>query len=67
VIRAAGLEPRIVDVDSFAFLNCFEMNYRPAPEECVALVNIGGRDHQHEHLLQRGLTLFARDIPIGAR
>jgi len=64
VIRAAGLEPRIVDVDSFAFLNCFEMNYRPAPEECVALVNIGG-EITSMNIYCNGGSRFSRDIPIG--
>ncbi|NQU42804.1 type IV pilus assembly protein PilM [bacterium] len=42
LIRDAGLTPVTVDVDSFAFLNCYEINYDPDPQEVVALVNIGG-------------------------
>lgn len=64
VIRAAGLEPRIVDVDSFAFLNCFELNHNPAAEECVALVNIGG-EITSMNIYCNGVSRFSRDIPIG--
>ena len=41
LIRSAQLIPHIVDVEGFAFLNCFEVNYEPAPDECVCLVHIG--------------------------
>ncbi len=64
VIRAAGLEPRIVDVDSFAFLNCFEANYGPSAEECVALVNIGG-SMTSINIYGQSVTRFSRDITIG--
>lgn len=64
VIRAAGLEPRIVDVDSFAFLNCFEANYGASAEECVALVNIGG-SMTSINIYGQSVTRFSRDITIG--
>lgn len=64
VLRGAGLEPRIVDVDSFAFVNCFELNHGLNPEECVALVNIGG-EITSINIVCGGASRFARDIPIG--
>src|SRR3989339_78894 len=41
VIKEAGLAPVIVDVDSFALENMFEINYSIVPNENVAIVNIG--------------------------
>jgi type IV pilus assembly protein PilM len=64
ILRGAGLEPRIVDVDSFAFLNCFEFNHQPAAEECVALVNIGA-DITSINIYCNGVSRFSRDIPVG--
>ncbi len=64
IIRAAGLEPRIVDVDSFAFLNCFELNHNPAPDDCLALVNVGG-SLSSINIFGHGRTRFSRDVPIG--
>lgn len=64
VIRAAGLEPRIVDVNSFAFLNCYELNHHPGPQECAALVNIGG-EITSINIFCGGVSRFSRDIPIG--
>ena len=64
VLRGAGLEPRIVDVDSFAFLNCFELNHAPSPEECVGLVNIGA-EITNINIYSNGVSRFSRDIPIG--
>lgn len=64
IIREAGLEPRVVDVDSFAFLNCFETNYNPGAEECLALINIGS-SMTSINIYGHGRTRFSRDIPIG--
>jgi type IV pilus assembly protein PilM len=64
VIRGAGLEPRIVDVDSFAFLNCFEINHQPALDECVALINIGA-EITGINIYSGGVSRFSRDIPVG--
>src|SRR6516165_2746704 len=41
LIREAGLTPTIVDVDSFAAQNAIEANYDMAPEEVVAILNVG--------------------------
>jgi type IV pilus assembly protein PilM len=64
ILRDAGLEPRIVEVDSFAFLNCYEANHNPAEEDCVALVNIGGQITSI-NIFNRGVSRFSRDIPVG--
>lgn len=63
IVRSAGLQPLIVDVESFAFLNCFEANYRPAASECVALVNIGA-EITNINIYVGGTSRFSRDIGI---
>ncbi len=42
-IRAAGLDPVVVDVDYFALENMFELNYDAPEGKAVALVNVGAR------------------------
>ncbi|HNY26450.1 MAG TPA: type IV pilus assembly protein PilM [Candidatus Sumerlaeota bacterium] len=64
LLREAGLSPSVVDVDSFAFLNCFDSNYSPAAGECVGLINIGG-DLTTISVYLDGMPRFSRDISIG--
>jgi len=63
IIRDAGLTPFIVDVDSFAFLNCFEINYTPALTDVVALVNIGA-EITNINIYIGGVSRFSRDISV---
>jgi len=63
-IRAAGLEPVIVDVDYFALENMFEANYDPPDGHPVALVNIGAR-FSSINILKAGRSTFTGDVPIG--
>ena len=64
LVREAGLNPKIVDVDSFAFLNCYEANHDCAKDECVALINIGA-DTTGISIFQNGVSRFSRDISVG--
>jgi type IV pilus assembly protein PilM len=64
LVREAGLTPVLVDVDSFAFLNCYDMNYRTDPSEVIGLVNIGG-DITSISVTMAGMPRFSRDISIG--
>jgi len=64
VIKEAGLVPVIVDVDSFALENMFEMNYSIAPNENIAIVNIGATV-TGINVLRGGITIFTRAIPLG--
>lgn len=64
MIREAGMNPKVVEVDSFAFLNCFEANYGGSADECVALINIGA-DITGICIYQNGVSRFSRDIPVG--
>jgi type IV pilus assembly protein PilM len=65
LIAQAGLKPAVVDVDSFAVSNMFQLNYA-ASEETVALVNIGA-SLVNIHILRAGVSAFTRDIGIGGR
>jgi len=64
LLEEAGLSPAVVDVDSFAFLNCFDLNYDTAPDEPVGLVNVGG-DITTISVCMGGMPRFSRDISIG--
>ncbi|HUT24259.1 MAG TPA: type IV pilus assembly protein PilM [Sumerlaeia bacterium] len=64
LVKEAGLTPVLVDVDSFAFLNCYDMNYRTDPSEVIGLVNIGG-DITSISVTMAGMPRFSRDISIG--
>jgi type IV pilus assembly protein PilM len=63
-IRAAGLDPAIVDVDYFALENMFELNYDVAEGSSVALVNIGAR-YSSINILKDGRSTFTGDVPVG--
>ena len=63
-IRAAGLEPVVVDVDYFALENMFESNYDTPEGHPVALVNIGAR-YSSINILKQGRSTFTGDVPVG--
>ncbi|MFQ5585448.1 MAG: type IV pilus assembly protein PilM [Thermodesulfobacteriota bacterium] len=64
VIKDAGLEPAVVDVDSFALENMLEINYTLEPNENVAIVNVGASITVLS-ILVGGVTVFTRAIPMG--
>jgi type IV pilus assembly protein PilM len=64
VVENAGLNPIIVDVDSFALGNQFELNVPDEGEEAVALIDIGAAVMK-TNVVRGGATIFARDIPFG--
>src|SRR5262244_532119 len=37
-IQLAGKQPVVIDIDAFALQNCYELNYRPGPDDVVALL-----------------------------
>jgi type IV pilus assembly protein PilM len=63
LIRAAGLTPLVVDVEGFAFVNCFEANYSPTPQDCVCLVHIGAEVTNINIYVGR-TSRFSRDIGL---
>jgi type IV pilus assembly protein PilM len=64
LIRQAGRNPVVMDVDAFALANCYEVNYAPGPGSTVALVNVGDR-FTNVVVLRGALPLFTRDISVG--
>jgi type IV pilus assembly protein PilM len=64
VIAQAGRTPVVVDVDAFALQNIYEVNYRPAPEAVVALLNAGA-SAININVVGGDQSLFTRDISLG--
>ncbi len=64
LIREAGLQPLIVDVDSFAAQNALEANYDFRPEEVVATLNIGA-EITNINITQAGVPYFTKDLQLG--
>jgi type IV pilus assembly protein PilM len=64
VITEAGLNPRIIDVESFAVEGMFEANYNSESGEPAALVNIGA-SLININVVKNGLPAFTRDISSG--
>src|SRR6476660_9443214 len=63
-IQLAGKQPVVIDVDSFALQNCYEMNYQPKAGEVVALLNIGAST-MNINILNGTRSVFARDASVG--
>lgn len=64
VLNEAGMKLVIVDVDSFAIQNCFELNYENEKDNVVALVNIGA-SIVNVNIVRGGISLFTRDVQMG--
>lgn len=64
VIQLAGKEPAVIDVDSFALQNCFEINYPVDPRQMLALLNIGASTMNINILLGKK-SVFTRDVTVG--
>lgn len=64
VFGEAGLKLVVVDVDSFAVQNIFELNYLPSEGDVVALVNIGA-SIMNLNVIKGGISLFTRDVQMG--
>lgn len=60
----AGLAPMVMDVDTFAVQNVFELNYGFPPNETIALVNIGASMINID-IVTNGILQFTRDISMG--
>ena len=64
VFNECGLEPKVMDVDSFAMENAFEANYGDEEVPVLALVNIGA-SAMNVNVLKEGVSVFTRDIQVG--
>ena len=63
-IQLAGKHPAIVDVESFALQNCYEVNYNPQPGQVVALLNIGAAT-MNINVMHGATSVFTRDVTVG--
>ncbi len=64
VVEEAGLDPVVVDVDSFALENQFELNNPELTQEAVALIDIGATVMK-TNVVRGRASIFARDIAFG--
>ncbi len=63
LVKEAGLEPVVMDVDAFALANMYELNYEMEPG-ATALLNIGA-SVMNINILRDGISIFTRDITVG--
>jgi len=66
VVTAAGRNPAVVDLDSFAVERAFETAYQPAPGQTVALVNLGA-NQMNVNIVRDGASVFTRDTSSAAQ
>lgn len=65
VVRDAGLNPVIVDIDVFALENMYGINYEIEAGSSIALVNIGASSI-NMNILRDGVSAFTRDSFVGS-
>ncbi len=63
LVQMAGLNPCIIDVDSFALQNIYEHNYEPESDN-VALIDIGATKTSL-NILKGTDSVFMRDVSLG--
>jgi type IV pilus assembly protein PilM len=63
-VQLAGKMPVVIDVDTFALQNCYEVNYQPDASQVVTLLNIGAST-MNVNIVQGTRSLFTRDITVG--
>lgn len=63
-IQLAGKAPVVIDVDTFALQNCYEINYQPDDSQIVTLLNIGAST-MNVNIVKGNRSLFSRDITVG--
>jgi type IV pilus assembly protein PilM len=63
VIKMAGKNPTLVDVDAFALQNAYEINYEPTSKNTVALLDIGAST-MTINIVSGTDFLFTRDVGV---
>jgi type IV pilus assembly protein PilM len=64
MIREAGLNPLILDVESFAVQNVISISYDFAPEEVIAMVDIGS-ELTNINIMKNGVPFYTQDLSVG--
>ncbi len=65
VVKEAGFNCQIVDVNSFALSNIYEINYEIESDKNIALINIGASTI-NMNILKGGISIFTRDSAVGS-
>ena len=65
LIRDAGYNPVIIDVDSFAVQNAYESSLEGEWTSVTGLINIGS-DVTNINIVQKNIPLFTRDLSVGS-
>lgn len=65
VIKEAGFNCQVVDVNSFALENIYEVNYEIEAGKNIALINIGASTI-NMNILKGGISVFTRDSAVGS-
>jgi type IV pilus assembly protein PilM len=66
LLKEAGLQAAVIDVDAFAIHNAFELNHPEAMQGVVGLVNIG-HEVTNVNVLEDGVPVLTRDLSVGTR
>src|SRR5437867_11276335 len=66
LLADVGVDPTVIDVDSFALHNAFELSYPEGMRGVVGLVNIG-HEMTNVNILDDGIPVLTRDLPVGTR
>ena len=64
IVKEAGLDPVVVDVDCFTIQNAFEVNYGYPPGEAIVLLDVGASTI-NINVISNDITTFTRDISMG--
>ncbi len=64
LVREAGLDPEVIDVDAFALQNAVLANYEMADDEVAALINVGAEE-TNLNIVRAGAPLYTKDIALG--
>jgi type IV pilus assembly protein PilM len=65
IVREAGLNPVVIDVDSFAIQNAVEAGGENTAGRVVGLINIGS-DVTNINIIQNNIPYFTRDLSVGS-
>jgi type IV pilus assembly protein PilM len=65
LVREAGFNPVIIDVDSFAIQNAFEVTKELSEDIVTGLINIGS-ETTNINIVQNNIPHFTRDLSIGS-
>ncbi len=64
LLTQANLNPAVVDIDSFALQNQYEINYGIESDSVIALINIGA-SIMNINIINSGIHVMQRDISLG--